>query len=367
MPIPLKGAKKIVGSNDPIWTGPSCDGPQGGITQSLLGKFMVCRERFRVHVIEGLRVDEGFNHNLEFGNMFHLCEETRVGGGDWLKALVKYCNKLMKEYPADRPTVDKWYECCKALYPHYLEYWRHAPQEKNRTPLLQEVSFRVPYDLPSGRMVWLRGKWDEVDLIGPKKSQAIWLGDHKTKGTIDFEEIAKQLLYDNQTMLYVIALETAIKKNTYGEWQDYPLKGIRYNIVRRPLSGGKGTIRPHKARGTKPAETMQHFYERLSATIEDNAEHFFHRFECEISRFDIKTYKEKTLNNILEQLCDWWEWITSKEGRKKPFANPVHWRYPYGIFNPMDKGKRGAVDFYLENGSQVGLYKAKTLFPELEE
>jgi hypothetical protein len=46
---------------DPLWKGPLTD----GVTQSMLGDFVACRERFRVKYIEGLQTGEGFNHLLE--------------------------------------------------------------------------------------------------------------------------------------------------------------------------------------------------------------------------------------------------------------------------------------------------------------
>jgi hypothetical protein len=55
----------------PLWSGPDGEGPNGGITFSLLSRFLVCRERFRLHALEGWRTQDGFNHRLEYGNMWH--------------------------------------------------------------------------------------------------------------------------------------------------------------------------------------------------------------------------------------------------------------------------------------------------------
>src|SRR4051794_6290554 len=60
------------GGGGPLWKGPEED----GITFSLLSQFLVCRERFRVRVIEGLSAGGGFNHRIEYGSMWHTCEEA---------------------------------------------------------------------------------------------------------------------------------------------------------------------------------------------------------------------------------------------------------------------------------------------------
>ena len=45
----------------------------------------------------------------------------------------------------------------------------------------------------------------------------------------------------------------------------------------------------------------------------------------------------------------------------------IHWREPYGIYDPVREGGVGDLDEYLETGNRVGLVRATTLFPELEE
>src|SRR6185369_9120155 len=76
-----KSAMKIkpVAPKPRVWAGPMDAGPTGGITQSLLSMFLVCRERFRLRVIEGLHSFDRFNHRIEYGSMWHICEEVHAG------------------------------------------------------------------------------------------------------------------------------------------------------------------------------------------------------------------------------------------------------------------------------------------------
>ena len=63
-----------------IWDGPEED----GITQSLLSRFLVCRERFRILVVDGLKPVDQFSSRIEYGQMWHLCEENLAAGNDYL-------------------------------------------------------------------------------------------------------------------------------------------------------------------------------------------------------------------------------------------------------------------------------------------
>jgi hypothetical protein len=69
---------------------------------------------------------------------------------------------------------------------------------------------------------------------------------------------------------------------------------------------------------------------------------------------------------LLAQLCDWWEWVGGP-GRGRPFNIPpaVHWRMPYGVWNPLLEGGATDLDECLDTGSRVGLVRTDDLFPEL--
>lgn len=374
---------KSNGQQEPLWKGPEID----GITYSLLCRFLSCRERFRVTVIDGLRPTDSFNHRLEYGSMWHLCEESfaserrhfdgELSGVDttlWSDNLEEYAQKLCQKYPIQQEQVEHWYNVCRTQFPVYVRYWSKQPDVKDRTPLLQETAFSVPYKLPSGRIVRLRGKWDSVDLIGKGKQAGIYLQENKTKGDIDERSLRRQLGsgFDLQTMIYLVALEGHQFPDGIGKGRPDRLNaagiritGIRYNVVRRPLSGGKGSIVRHKATKKEPEETKEAFYKRLSAIIEASPQEFFMRWKIEISAADVERFRRECLDPILDQLYNWWEWASNPTGAHFQF-NPIHWRHPYGVWNPMDQGFESELDEYLIAGNRTGLKRATTLFPELE-
>lgn len=403
-PSPLTAKLKTAGvavkapAREPVWRGPTVD----GVTQSLLSRFLVCRERFRINVIDGLRADEGFNHRLEYGQMWHVCEEafaredSRAFKLQQMKIdLDRYCQGLLKRHPFQREQIAKWYEVCKIQFPIYVDYWARQKDVVDRTPLFQEQVFDVSYKLPSGRIVRLRGKWDAGDLIGRGKTAGVYLQENKTKSEIDVGNLTRQLSFDLQTMFYLVALGAASSSELAGKgWSNQthgkgihdlhlpaPVKGVRYNVIRRPLSGGKGTIVRHKAtKGSKknpgkPEETLDHYYGRLREIIEEDRGEFFARFKVEVSAADVVRFRRECLDPLLEYLCEWYDWVTRNPD---PFeaatsipgyamaGGGVHWRHPFGVYNVLDEGGSSDLDAYLATGSTVGLKKVTTLFGELE-
>ena len=344
-----------------VWKGPS--DPEGGITQSLLSVFLCCRERFHLRVIEGLGPPDQFNHRMEYGSMWHLCEEVYAscpGTDYWKRDLKDYCQGLCRKYPLNQQQIVHWYNVCKMQFPIYLEYWAKTADEKRRKPHMQEQTFSVPYSLPSGRVVWLRGKWDGVSQYG----RQFYLDENKTKGEVNAEQIRRQMDFDLQTMLYLVALRNS------EEVPEHRVAGVRYNVVLRPLSGGKNSIRQHKpTKGNPSGESDEEFYARLGGLIAAEPDFCFHRWTVDITSRDVDRFCTQFLTPILEQLCDWWEWmqLVTTPGCEFQDINGIHWRTPYGFYNVLGEGGSTDVDEYLATGSEVGLVRGKPLFQELEE
>ena len=386
----------------PLWGGPE----QDGITSTLLKEFLVCRERFRIHTIEGLRVRETWNHKLGYGNMWHVCEEWYSGYGGCLndkpdgnieaalRALRNYCQDQCKLYPLQQEEIQKWYNVCKREFPLYLDFWAHHPEQGKKQNLLSEAAFDVPYKLPSGRVVRLRGKWDSVDLV----DGGIWLQENKTKGNPKPEQIKRQLRMDLQTMLYLVAMEAYLstsQRSSAKTWLKRPIAGIRYSVVRRPLSGGEGTIIQGKGtparkcircNGTgmlktkgcstcdmigvvpgKPPETDEDYYARMIEYVAKAPETYFMRWNVHISQADIDKFKKKCLDPILEQVCHWYDIVVLGEEVGLP-SWATNFQMPYGVYSPLLDSNRGSTDLddYLSTGSTVGLGRVTTVFPELD-
>lgn len=154
---------------------------------------------------------------------------------------------------------------------------------------------------------------------------------------------------------------------------NHPICGVRYNVCRRPLSGGIGTIRPHAAKSTKtkftPAETEEEFYERLRRDyLAADPGYWFFRVRAEISAKDIQVFRETCLDPMLEALCLWYAITTKQDIGKTRWdkgVNLFHYRTPFGVYSALEEDGATEYDAYLETGSEAGLRRVETLFPEL--
>lgn len=156
-----------------------------------------------------------------------------------------------------------------------------------------------------------------------------------------------------------------------------PIKGVIYNVVRRPLSGGKGNIVRHKPTRANPAgESKDQFYQRVASYIREDPASYFMRWRVEVTQADIQRFRTECLDPILMQLCDWYSWVTKEPrwpGQESPFQsfvpapNKLHWRHPYGVWNVLDEGGSTDLDEYLATGSMLGLVKDGNLFKELAD
>lgn len=367
------GKVKVKKKSAPVWEGPCGTGPQGGITFSLLNKWLEDKERFRLRTIEGLKARDKWNSRIEFGSMWHICEEAFAAGYapgvSWEEMLLDYAKELCLKYAFDRDEINNWYGICRTMFPIYLDYWAQHPDMVDRTPLMSEQVFCVPYKLPSGRTVYLRGKWDSIDVVGKR----IWLMENKTKSDPDEEQIKNQLSFDCQTLLYLCALQQEMNDGSYGTGGKL-LSGVRYNVIKRP----------RQYQGKK--ETHQEFLTRLKGIIEESPSDFFMRWNVEINSADIEKFKREFLNPAMENLCDdyeWWEYCKNcahfkrqmmgcqfdyeHRGNRFPDHRNRSFRTPFGCYSALADGGSTEYDNYLATGgSEVGLERVTNLFPELE-
>jgi hypothetical protein len=325
-------------------------------------------------VVEGLKPVPQFSAPLDFGNMWHVCEEelARVPSADrvvesvqdfgewgrtvWEEPLKKYAQKLCRTYRTQQAIVNTWWGMARVMFPRYVRYWRDHPDVRDRVPMFQEQVFRVPYELPSGRTILLRGKFDSVDLVGKGSDVGVYLQENKTKSDPRDSKIARQLSYDLQTMMYLVALRSADlgdESPGHAMWNRYvgKIRGVRYNVVRRP----------RQYQGKK--ETHQQFLERLGGIIDDDPSEFYARWKVEVTDADVEGFQKGCLDPILENLCWWWEEVTGVNHEYPP--PPAHWRHPFGVYNVMDEGGASDLDEYLATGSTAGLVRVGEMFPEL--
>lgn len=345
-----------------LWKGPYED----GITQSLLSKFLVCRERFRLLTIEGIKEIEQFDAGMEYGTLFHLAIEAYYSKHPWRPILKDYTQTLHTTYPLDAEDIDKWYALCNIQFPLYLDYI--ARKELSipvpRRNIFQELEFNILYPLPTGRQIRLRGKLDSVFTRG----DSIKIEEHKTKSYIDEQRIAETLHFNFQTLFYHTALRTMIQQGTLIIPRKMHVIGTQYNVIRRPLSS-KYPIRQKKS------ETLEQFYDREGSNIKAKPQEYFSTMNATITTDTVHTFQQQCLNPLLETLCDWWDYMLQCNGQpfgpdmdyvSPEYHDPVHYRTPWGIFNSMFGGFEGPYYDYLSKGHHGSIVTINSLFRELE-
>jgi len=352
-----------------------------GITQSMMSKFIICRHRFWIRYILGLSDMGDFNHKIEYGSMFHaafeafaeakqkrLSFEASVNKG--IAGIKNYCKSLRQQFPT--ANIRFWETLCIAQFKMYSEHWKKS--DSSRKYIFQEEVFNVPTELPSGRVVPIRGKYDEgfVETIIQKTRPTLLketLQENKIKGDVDQEGISTSLMLDLQTMTY---LHSAQKSKRMKDG-----RRILYNVVMRPLGGKWGGLRQKKS------ETEKQFLQRVIDGIEENPEKNFHRWVVELNKDELDEFRNVFLHPFLEQLADWWDsiknnpldpWFTydrpvkaGENWTKVPRSrNKFHFLRPFGVWDSLALGTRGDYFQFLVSGgkNRVGL-KFTPLFSEL--
>jgi len=339
-------------SKKPLWKGPYVD----GITQSMIAKFLSCRERFRLYAIEGIKdVETGFPHAMEYGSLFHACIEADLEKRDWKKALKKYTLYLREKFPLHDDAVLKWSSICFYQFQVYKEHIKTNPLHQGNKLIKAEQSFKVPYLLPSGRTVILRGKIDGVILRG----KSIYLQENKTKGRFSPDSLKYQITHNLQTLYYHLAARAVYSL------LPNQIKGTLYNVIKRPLGD-------HTAIRQKKAETKEDFFKRAGYTKpKEEPEKWFHTWMVNLGSKEFSRLTEQILHPILEEVCRWWDWIILdpfdpySPHRERIRANP-HYQFPFGVYNSLTAGGGGQYFDLIARGKKDSVEKIDNLFPELE-
>lgn len=370
--VKKSGIKAQSRRKEPLWKGPYED----GLSQSLICRFLCCRERFRIRTVEGLEPNLGFHLPIHYGNMWHVCEEHHVMGQDWRGPLLAYAKELAKEFRNQQELVLKWYNICYRQFEVYIKVYSNPTtaihKRKGYKHLSSEQVFEIKCPITHSRIVKLRGKFDSIFV----DKDGVWLLENKTKSEIDEAKIVRQLKFDLQTMLYITAIKylQSIGAPPFDgvnkKYKTSPIAGVLYNVVKRPLSGGKGTIRQHKPSKKNPTgESEEVFYNRLKGEIQNNTNEFFGRWNVRVSESDITTFQKSLLMPIVTSIADWWDALQSNlfdPWKSAAAQNGLHWRTPYGLYNVLLEGGYTDLDDFIDSGSLVGLRHSPCMFPELK-
>ena len=263
---------------------------EDGVTMSLMTAWRSCPTKARC-IMQGM-YKPGFSRAITFGNVFHSALEwglTQYKNGnietpDWftdtcnIRALVE---SLSKEFSAEytladgtgKGYFDEAFNFLPIIIPLYFKYWKEDFFGAEKKEFIEiEKSFNVKYL----DRVMLRGK---RDAIYKDANGGLWLMEHKTKAQIPEHALSMTISRDFQVMLYIAAyyIETGIK-----------LKGVLYNIIRKPMLRQKRT------------ESIDEFYKRVAMDIQQREQHYFIRFPVSIPWSDVGVFMHRFEKEMIE-------------------------------------------------------------------
>ncbi len=227
-----------------------------GITQSILNTFMTCRQQAKFY-LDGWRTYDT-SDAMRFGSLFHwllqeLYDAVRTGE----EVALGRVTDLLEKYETDQQQISSSITAIQKLELDLamaealiLPYMDHYPEDFTQKRW-EGVESEFANDW-NGFL--LRGKMDGIYQV--KKSY--WLLETKTKSRIEEGTLSDALAFDFQNLFYLLNAEIMLGK---------PIKGVLYNIVRRP------SLRQ------KQLETMGEFCARIKQDVLDKPEHYFKRFE----------------------------------------------------------------------------------------
>jgi hypothetical protein len=269
---------------------------EDGVTQSLITTWKRCRVAARFY-LHGWRANE-LKQTLAYGSFWHkLLEELYIKikhgvpretlvathfeevAQDWVKSRKTWTSSM------ELSTVHLLVAKARALWPGYCAHWADDFDPGKWYSL--EAKFDV--ELEGYR---LRGMIDGVMVIEVKvrgkTTTEVWLLETKTKGQID-KAMADLLTFDFQNGFYITAAEILLADILQGK----EIKGVLYNIVRRPM---------HKL---ADGESLPQFTARIAADVAKRPDHFFMRSEIIYPKVERKQFKRE----LLWQLEEFKAWL----------------------------------------------------------
>ena len=300
--------------------------PESGITQSMLGAFLSCRQKAAFQLAGWEPV--GGSVALVLGSLAHDVLEHMYRdakkGKKWAgQAQAILQQRLAKfEYDSDhnlanpQDAIDISIKV-EAMIKNYITYY--AKEDRNAEWLALEHRFDVEF------MGWrLRGMMDGVRKV----QRSWWLFETKTASRIDESALSGYLTYDLQNLFYLLAMELVA---------GVKLKGVIYNIIRKPQ------LR------LKKDENKDSFLIRIQEDIVVRPSFYFKRFEI----FYPDEVREEFKEQLLAKLSDYAAWLA---GDLKTYRNETACT------------ARWNCEFIsaCASGDTVGYSKTKVLYRELQ-
>jgi len=347
------------------WRGPI----DGGITQSLLSKYLQDPFSFVLYYGLGLEEPSQLNQNLIWGNMFHTLLEVTLQWpelyrdlSDEQKATVQ---QVLKEEESKYLSIDM-----TTIYSVQEMMKLYDDRYKSLYTILTEQQFKLPYRTKNFP-ISLMGKIDGAGArngnttsdypMGLSNSEQYILVEHKCKGRHDKLQHRQEIHTDLQLNLYLHAMELAGKPCTHVVYDILRIPEVQWNC-------------PARQAGERHKFYIERLYNNCTPYKEYPVarnkifwvdQHIFYHPQEKVTR-----YRKEVLDPIIDSLCYMYEYTLSDsfDPLNPDCYNHLFHKRPLRLFDPArtDSYKK---DFYNYLTGQIdldSLVPVPSLFKELE-
>lgn len=287
------------------WPGPL----KGGVTQSLLSKFLEDPYQFYIYAGLGLEEPKDPEPNLVWGDTFHRGLE----------------HVIAIPYQLNEFTPEDWAQTFEVVDTHLNEKWPMAPHTyalsiQHMLPLyddsykceygkfITEQKFQQEYTTRSGNLVSLRGKADGVQYLDNDTFGDV-LVEHKCKGKIDINQTYAETPFDLQVTLYCKVFDT---------------RTVIYDLIRIPDTQWS---LPPKRQFESPKNYIKNlYYDRLwgDFPVTKKKHLWIQQTTINLTDEQIECNMAEMVDPIIDRLCMYYEYVSDSNF---DFQNPSHYNH----------------------------------------
>lgn len=287
MPLILKTSKPVTKS------GYSYDPMRDGVSQTMLGLWLECREKSRLNTLMGL-TPKGCSKPLTHGTISHAAVEEYNKGlqnktirklDDAYNLVKSWVEIGYTSWKAENPNADSYAlefaeESAAILFvllPRYFKFWWSVDASVSWEKV--EERFRVSI----GAAADIVGQYDGV--FRPRGAlKELWLMETKNKAQFA-DRMMEFLPLDSQLGIYLTALHHSTQEDP---------TGVRYNLIRRP-----GERR-------KVNESLTSFVSRIESNVAKDPAHYFVRYNIKLDAWEKREHRARTVR-LVNSFVHWWK------------------------------------------------------------
>lgn len=278
------------------WPGPL----KGGVTQSLLSKFLEDPYGFYLYAGLGLEEPGSPEPNLVWGCIAHTGLEhiieipytiNEFTPEDWNGIHAAIDEYIYRDWPMALPTYAISVKNMIALY--------DDSYKSDHGPFVTEQKFSVEHKTSRGNIVTLRGKADGVS--------GLTLVEHKCKGKIDINQTRAETFTDLQVTVYCKVLGT---------------RQVIYDLIRIPDTQWS---LPPKRQYEQPKSYINSLYtDRIWGDFPVSKKKHLWLQQCTLELTDeqIERNMAETVDPLIDKLCKWYLYVSDPNF---DFQNPSHY------------------------------------------